>query len=93
MPEVRFAQALQSHVPCPPQQVDTPSDATLRQVLTAAFRAAPALCGYVLDEQGDLRPHIALFADGRSLPGTPALDAPLPPSCRRIDVIQALSGG
>ena len=93
MPEVRFAQALQSHVPCPPQQVDAGPGARLREVLDAAFGAAPTLRGYVLDEQGDLRPHIALFADGRSLPGTSALDAPLPPGCRRIDVIQALSGG
>lgn len=88
MPEVHFAQALQTHVNCPPQRV---AGATVRDALEAAFAAAPRLRGYVLDEHGGLRHHVAVFVDGKALADR-SLAAPVE-ARSRIHVIQALSGG
>jgi sulfur-carrier protein len=57
MPTVEFAPALTRHVACQPQLVEA---ATLRDALTGAFVAAPALRSYVLDEQGAVRKHVAI---------------------------------
>ena len=89
MPRVIFAPHLQRHVPCPPQSVAAP---TLGAALEAAFKSAPALRGYVLDDQGHIRKHVAVFIDGRLWHARDRLDAPVAPDAR-IDVIQALSGG
>lgn len=89
MPRVTFASALQRHVPQPPVTVDGRS---VRDALEAVFRANPRLRGYVLDDQGELRPHVAVFVDGQSVADPEhLLDAIEADS--RIDVIQALSGG
>lgn len=89
MPTVTFAPALTRHVPCPQQEVDA---STLDAALAAAFRAAPALRGYVLDEQGAVRKHVAVFVNGEMIASRSALDRPLAPS-DRVMVIQALTGG
>lgn len=89
MPTVTFAPALTRHVPCPQQDVDAP---TLEAALAAAFRAAPALRGYVLDEQGAVRKHVAVFVNGEMIPSRSELGRPLAPG-DRIMVIQALTGG
>ena len=89
MPTVTFAPALTRHVPCPPQQVDA---ATLRAALDAAFAAAPAMRGYVLDEQGAVRKHVAVFINGEMLASRSELARGLAPD-DRIQVIQALTGG
>lgn len=89
MPTVTFAPHLQRHVPCPPQLV---AAQTLRDALAAAFAAAPALQGYVLDEQGHIRKHVAVFIDGRLWPRRGDLSVAVAHESR-IDVIQALSGG
>lgn len=65
---------------------------TLGEALSAAFRAAPALRGYVLDDQGHIRKHVAVFIDGRLWPRRDDLTVPVSHDTR-IDVIQALSGG
>ncbi len=39
--------------------------ATLGEALHAAFRDHPALQRYILDDQGRVRRHIAIFLDGR----------------------------
>lgn len=88
MPEVTFAQALQSHVSCPPQRVDA---GTVRGALEAAFTAAPRLRGYVLDDQGALRPHVAVFVDGRAVADRSLEQAV--PATAKVHVVQALSGG
>jgi sulfur-carrier protein len=80
MPTVEFAPALTRHVACPRQEVQA---STLGAALDAAFRAAPALRPYVLDEQGGVRKHVAVFLNGESTLG-PA---------DRVMVIQALTGG
>lgn len=89
MPTVEFAPALTRHVACPPQEVQA---ATLGAALDAAFRAAPALRGYVLDEQGTVRKHVAVFLNGEMLARERALARPLGPA-DRVMVIQALTGG
>lgn len=89
MPTVEFAPALTRHVPCPPQQVAAP---TLRAALDAAFIAAPALRGYVLDEQGHVRKHVAVFVNGQMIASRSQLDIPLADNAK-VHVIQALTGG
>jgi len=89
MPTVEFAPALTRHVPCPPQAVVA---ATLRAALDSAFRAAPALRNYVLDEQGAVRKHVAVFVNARMIASRTQLDIPLAAQ-DKVMVIQALTGG
>jgi sulfur carrier protein ThiS len=89
MPSVEFAPALTRHVPCPPQQVEA---STLRAALAIAFEAAPALKSYVLDEQGAVRKHVAVFVNAQMIASRSQLDLPLQPN-DKVMVIQALTGG
>ena len=89
MPTVEFAPALTRHVPCPPQSVEA---TTLRAALDSAFLAAPALRSYVLDEQGAVRKHVAVFVNARMIASRSQLDIPLAAQ-DKVMVIQALTGG
>jgi sulfur-carrier protein len=89
MPTVEFAAALTRHVRCPPQAVDAK---TLREALDAAFHAAPPLRSYVLDEQGAVRKHVAVFINARMIASRTQLDVDLQPD-DKVMVIQALTGG
>jgi sulfur-carrier protein len=89
MPTVEFAPALTRHVACPKQQVRAE---TLGAALEAAFRAAPALKHYVLDEQGAVRKHVAVFLNGDMLVRETALARRVADD-DRVMVIQALTGG
>jgi molybdopterin synthase sulfur carrier subunit len=89
MPLVEFAPALTRHVPCAPQQVRA---TTLRSALDVAFQAAPSLRGYVLDEQGSVRKHVAVFINARMIANRGELDLPLAAD-DKVMVIQALTGG
>lgn len=89
MPIVVFAPALQRHVACPPQRV---AASDLRGALDAAFAAAPRLRDYVLDEQGGVRRHVAVFIDGHMLADRHALGVGVADGSE-IYVAQALSGG
>jgi hypothetical protein len=66
--------------------------ATLGEALARVFEAHPALRGYVVDEHGAIRHHLALFVDGTALRDKRALDRPLAPASE-VYVMQALSGG
>lgn len=66
--------------------------ATVAEALAAAFAAHPGLRGYVLDEQGVVRHHVAVFVDGRALRDKHDLSQPVGPEAE-IHVMQALSGG
>ena len=66
--------------------------ATLGDALAGAFTAAPALKGYVLDEQGCVRRHVAVFVNARMIADRARLDVPLAPD-DKVMVIQALTGG
>lgn len=89
MPRVEYAPALTRHVPCAPQDVEAP---TLREALHRSFDAAPAMRHYVLDEQGAVRKHVAVFVNARMIRDRSALDVPLRPG-DKVMVIQALTGG
>lgn len=89
MPRVVFTENLQRHVACPPAEVP---GTTVREALEAAFAANPRARGYVLDEHGGLRKHMAIFVDGTAVKDRERLsDAAAPGS--EIYVMQALSGG
>lgn len=89
MPTIEFAPALTRHVPCPRQEL---APGTLADVLDRAFDLAPALRGYVLDEQGAVRKHVAVFVNGEMLANRSDLTRVLARD-DRVHVIQALTGG
>jgi len=89
MAEVAFTAALQRHVAAPPVTVP---GATVREVLEEALRERPRLRTYVLDEQGRLRHHVAVFVDGEQVADREALSDPVRPDAA-VYVMQALSGG
>jgi hypothetical protein len=89
MPRLVFTQQLRRFTEVP--EID--SDAvSLRLALEDAFAVNPQLRGYVLDDQAHLRPHLAVFIDGRRLRDRTQLDVPLPAD-GTVYVLQALSGG
>jgi sulfur-carrier protein len=61
-------------------------------VLDALFERFPTLRSYLLDEQGVLRHHVAIFVDGRALPDKRDFSAVLSPASE-VYLAQALSGG
>jgi hypothetical protein len=65
---------------------------TVRDVLNAVFAGNPLARGYVLDEQGELRKHMAIFLDGRMIHDRAGLSDPVQRDSR-LYVMQALSGG
>lgn len=89
MPRVTFTRNLQRHVECPPVEV---SGATVAEALAAVFAANPRLRGYVLDDRGALRQHMAVFVDGRAIEDRIGLGDPVADG-GDIHVLQALSGG
>jgi len=66
--------------------------ATLRDGLESAFSVNPRLRGYLLDDQGRLRPNVAIFIDGHTVRDRVHLDVPLGIDST-VHVLQALSGG
>lgn len=66
---------------------------TLRDALDAAFAVHPALRGYVVDEQGQLRHHVAVFVDGQVLRDKSATTTTVLRAGSEIYLLQALSGG
>jgi hypothetical protein len=89
MPRIAFTPQLRRFVAVP--EVDSAAT-TLRAALDDAFAGNPALRGYVLDDQGHLRPNVVVFVDGRRSTDRLALADPLRPDSR-VYVLQALSGG
>lgn len=89
MATVAFTPNLRRHVPCPTVEV---AGATVREVLEGVFADNPRLRGYVVDEQGALRKHMAVFVDGNQLVDRVGQSDPVGPSSE-IYVMQALSGG
>src|SRR5688500_9862055 len=62
------------------------------EALEALFARYPALRGYVLDERGAVRRHVALFVDGEALQPKSDLGRALRADAE-VYVMQALSGG
>ena len=89
MPKIVFTQQLRRLTEAP--EIET-SATMLRDALDAAFAVNPRLRGYVLDEQGHLRPNVAVFIDGHRVRDRVSLDDALAADSS-IHVLQALSGG
>jgi molybdopterin synthase sulfur carrier subunit len=90
MVNVEFAASLRRHVYCEPQRVEPGS---LRTVLDSALAAAPPeLRHYVLDDQGHIRKHVAVFINQTMVLNRQKLDQTLS-SGDTVLVIQALTGG
>ena len=89
MPTVRFTRNIQRHVSCPTEAVP---GATLGAVLAAYFTTHGEARGYILDDRGRLRHHMAAFIDGQQIEDRAGLTDPVA-SDAVIDIVQALSGG
>ena len=86
---VRFTESIQRHVQCPTREI---AGATLRDVLEGYFAGNERARGYVLDDQGALRKHMAIFIDGRQVRDRTAL-TDRSTRMQSIDLVQSLSGG
>ena len=89
MARVSFTSALQRFLPAPSAEVE---GATVGAALAEVFASRPALRGYVLDDQGALRRHIAVYVNGQLVQDRVRLTDPVGPH-DEIYVFQALSGG
>lgn len=89
MPTLTFASSIERHVACPSAEVEA---STVGEALARYFEARPAVRTYVLDEQGIVRHHVAIFLDGAQLRSRARLDEPVSEGTE-IYVMQSLSGG
>lgn len=89
MAHIVFAPAIQRHVASPARDI---AAATVRSALDAVFGLQPELRGYILDDQAQLRRHLAIFVDGRAIADRCGLGDALRQDSR-VYVVQALSGG
>jgi sulfur-carrier protein len=89
MPIVSFTTALTRFLAAPPARVD---GGTVGEALAAVFAARPALRGYVLDDQGALRRHVAVYVGGEPVADRTGLGDRVGPN-DEIYVFQALTGG
>ena len=89
MTTLSFTPNLLRHVRTPSARVE---GVTVREVLEAYFRANPQVRGYVLDDQGALRKHVAIFLNRGPVLDRNGLSDPVGED-DEIFVIQALSGG
>ena len=88
MPTIHLTSHLRRVAPVGPIRVEA---ATLGAALDAYFAGAPQVRSYILDDQGRLRRHVAVFIDGELL-----VDKDLGrnvAATSEIYVMQALSGG
>ena len=86
---VHFTRWLNGIAPGAPVEIE---GKTVGGVLGHLFAKNAAARNYVLDEQGCLRKHVCIFADGRRLPQQAALGHAIGKDST-LYVMQALSGG
>ncbi|MGH6727303.1 MAG: hypothetical protein ACREB8_12280 [Pseudolabrys sp.] len=89
MAELHFTAWLRELVPNGPL---TAGGDTVGAALGQVFAELPHVRGYVLDDRGQLRKHVCIFADGKRLPREAALAQSIRPDSK-LYVMQALSGG
>ena len=89
MAQLSFTPHLARHVATPSAQV---KGASVREVLQTYFQANPQVQSYVLDDQGHLRKHLAVFLNRELLQDRSGLSDPVAED-DEIFVMQALSGG
>jgi sulfur carrier protein ThiS len=88
---VCFTRSLVRHLPIPGEGWTVDGD-TVAEVLSAVFADAPTLRGYILNDQGAVRHHVAVFLDGMSIRDRRRLSDAVADGSE-IQVLQALSGG
>jgi sulfur-carrier protein len=66
--------------------------ATVRDLLSAVWQLHPALKDRVVDEQGEVRPHINIFVDGEAIRHLNGLATPVAGNSE-ILIVPAVSGG
>ena len=89
MPTLSFTPHLQRLVATPAAPV---SGATVGAVLESYFAAQPQVRGFVLDDQGEVRKHVAIFLNREPIRDRRGLSDPVVED-DDIFVVQALSGG
>jgi sulfur carrier protein ThiS len=89
MPVVAFTPNLTRHLDCP--QVTVPAG-TVAEALESVFRENPRLRSYIVDEQGRLRQHVAVFVGGELVRDRSNLSDRVQDH-QDVFVMQALSGG
>jgi molybdopterin synthase sulfur carrier subunit len=89
MPTVSFTSALQRFLEAPSIQVE---GGTVGQALDAVFASRPALRSYVVDDQGAVRRHVAIYINGEVMRDRTHLSDAVGAQ-DEIFVFQALTGG
>jgi hypothetical protein len=89
MPVVAFTPNLTRHLDCP--EVVVPAG-TVAEALERVFRENPRLRSYIVDEQGRLRQHVAVFVGGEMVRDRMRLSDEIRDH-QDVFVMQALSGG
>ena len=89
MAHLIFTPNLLRHVASPNAQMP---GGTVHEALQAYFQANPQVQGYVLDDQGQLRKHVAIFLNQELIQDRTGLSDPVAEN-DEIFVVQALSGG
>ncbi len=89
MARVSFTANLQRHLSCPDHTVP---GSTVQAVLDQVFATEPRLRSYILDDQGRLRKHVAIYINGDRIADRITLTDPVADG-DEIFVFQALSGG
>jgi sulfur-carrier protein len=89
VPTVSFTPALERFLKVSAATVE---GATLGEALARVFDAQPALRSYLLDDQGGLRRHVAVYVNGAPVRDRARLSDPIG-AHDRIHVFQALTGG
>ncbi len=89
MTTLNFTSNLQRHVDVPTAQVE---GATVREVLETYFADNPRVRGYILDDQGEVRKHVAIFLNNELIHDRKKLSDAVSDD-DEIFVAQALSGG
>lgn len=94
MPTIVLASALARWLSPPPagEPRFAVAGMALKTALDDLFRLHPQLRGYVMDEHGRLRHHVAVFIDGQNLGDKSQLHIPLDEDSE-VYLLQALSGG
>ncbi|MBL8324282.1 MAG: MoaD/ThiS family protein [Rubrivivax sp.] len=91
MPRITFTPQLRRFVEAP--EFDSAGAGTLLALLDEAFVRNPRLRGYIVDDQGHLRPNVVVFIDGRRSTERVRLEEEALAPGSQVHVLQALSGG
>ena len=89
VPKVVFTSNLFRHVPVSEMEV---AGHTVGEALREAFARYPALRSYVVDDQGAVRKHVAVFVDGEFVGDRTGLSDRVG-EASEVFIMQALSGG